>query len=127
MTSILILPLSFLLSTSAFALTTVPTHLADLDGQARTIVMKKFIETCNIPGKQSYYSNFKSSVGKYGAQFGDFDFKADIWSSNNRKFQCENNNLRVEADAQGMAKLDPEDLIQYTECKEVPPVDTLAQ
>ncbi|MNT01072.1 hypothetical protein D3C72_1355240 [compost metagenome] len=113
---------SLLVSSSVFAF--IPTQLINVEAKAREAVINKYIELATASAEQHhqvYYHNFKSGVGKYGADFGDFKFSGEIWISNQRKFSCVTTFLRAGYNKNGTFIVDAEDLNSNSKCTEVSP------
>lgn len=111
------------MSSQAFA-GFIPVQLAEVDAQARTVVVKKYIELTGASGNQIYFRNLTSSVGKYGSDFGDFRFSGEIWISNQRKFICSTKFVRAGIEqSSGKFTINSEDLDSTSKCTEVHPTE----
>ncbi len=102
----------------------VPAQLVELDSFARPIVLKRFIEVSGVTGDNVFYGNFKTSVGKYSPERGDFRFSAEILvnETSGKKFQCELPFIEVQRDqVTGQLSVDERALRTRVRCKEVTP------
>ena len=119
--STLVIIASLAFSSSAIAVSFIPVHLAAVDAQARTFVVKKYLELTSASGSQIYVRNLESAIGKYGSDFGDFRFSGEIWISNQRKFRCATRFVRAGFDqVSGEFTINTDDLNSTSQCTEVP-------
>ncbi|WP_413290981.1 hypothetical protein [Bdellovibrio sp. HCB337] len=99
----------------------IPVHLAEIEAQARTVVLKKYFELVWVHGEPTTYNNLISNIGKYGQFWGNFGFSAEIGTADSRTFRCELNYIQISIEPMtGVLQYDQKQLNAKAVCTEIP-------